>query len=107
MPAMLTSKVTARSQTTLPPGVRKVLGLGPGERVGYVIEGNDVRLVNASAAEHDDPVLEHFLDFLKRDLQAHPHRVAAFPASLLERVRAAAAGVEIDHDAPLEGAIAL
>jgi len=104
---MLTSKITQRSQTTLPPGVRKVLDLEPGERIGYVIEGGHVRLVNATAFEHDDPVLTKFLAFLQRDLAKHPDRMSAFPASLLERAGVAAAGVAIDHDAPIDGAITL
>ena len=104
---IVTSKVTERSQTTLPPAVRTVLGLKPGERVGYVIEGNEIRLVNASTLEHDDPVLDRFLNFLGRDLAEHPDRVSLFPAPLLERARAITAGVTIDHDAPLDGAIAL
>jgi antitoxin PrlF len=105
--AIVTSKLTDRSQTTLPPAVRTVLGLQPGERVGYVIDGTDVRLVNASALEHADPVLDKFLAFLGRDLAEHPERVNAFPASLLERARAITAGIPIDHDAPIDGAIAL
>jgi antitoxin PrlF len=105
--SVVTSKVTERSQTTLPPAVRTVLGLQPGERIGYVIEGSEVRLVNASALEHRDPVLDRFLTFLGRDLANHPDRIEAFPRSLLERARAATTGVAIDHDAPIDGATAL
>src|SRR6266550_3978440 len=105
--AVVTSKVTERSQTTLPPAVRTVLGLQPGERIGYVIDGNEIRLVNASTLEHEDPVLDKFLTFLGRDLAKHPDRLSAFPASLLQRARAIASGVTIDHDAPIDGAIAL
>jgi antitoxin PrlF len=104
---MVTSKVTERSQTTLPPAVRTVLGLQPGERIGYVIDGNEVRLVNASTLEHEDPVLDKFLTFLSRDLARHPDRLTAFPESLLQRARAIASGVTIDHEAPIDGAIAL
>lgn len=104
---IVTSKVTARSQTTLPPAVRTVLGLQPGERIGYVIDGNEIRLVNVSSLEHEDPVLDKFLAFLGRDLAKHPDRLAAFPASLLERARAIASGVAIDHQAPIDGVIAL
>jgi antitoxin PrlF len=107
MAAMLTSKVTERSQTTLPPGVRKVLGLEPGERLGYVIEGSSVRLVNASALEREDPVLNGFLTFLANDMERHPERIAAFPRALLDRARALTAGISIDHDAPIEGVTAL
>ena len=105
--SIVTSKVTERSQTTLPPAVRTVLGLQPGERIGYVIEGNEIRLVNASALEHDDPVLDKFLSFLGRDLARHPDHVGAFPALLLARARAMTSGVVIDHESPIEGAIAL
>jgi len=107
MSSILTSKLTERSQTTLPPAVRTVLGLEPGERIGYVIEGNDVRIVNASALEHDDPVLNEFLAFLARDMVKRPDRLSAFPASLLARARAAARDVAIDHDEPLDGAVEL
>ena len=105
--SVVTSKVTERSQTTLPPAVRTVLGLRPGERIGYVIEGSDVRLVNASALEHEDPVLENFLAFLGRDLATRPERLTAFPPSLLERAAAITSGIGIDHDAPIDGAIVL
>lgn len=104
---IVTSKVTERSQTTLPPAVRTVLGLQPGERIGYVIDGSEIRLVNASTIEHEDPVLDKFLAFLGRDLARHPERLSAFPESLLQRARAIASGVTIDHDAPIDGAIAL
>src|SRR5438552_16675312 len=98
--SVVTSKVTERSQTTLPPAVRTILGLQPGERIGYVIEGNEVRLVNASTLEHHDPVLDKFLLFLGRDLATHPDRLAVFPASLLDRARAVTSGIVIDHEAP-------
>jgi len=105
--SIVTSKVTERSQTTLPPAVRTVLGLQPGERIGYVIEGNEVRLVNASTLEHHDPVLDRFLAFLGRDLAKHPDRLEVFPASLLDRARAVTSGIAIDHEAPINGAVAL
>jgi antitoxin PrlF len=105
--SIVTSKVTERSQTTLPSAVRTVLALQPGERIGYVIEGNEVRLVNASTLEHDDPVLDEFLAFLGRDIARHPDRVGVFPASLLERAQAMTSGIIIDHESTINGAIAL
>ena len=80
MPGLIESKITARSQTTIPPGVRKVLGLGPGDRLGYVIEGGAVRLVNPRETEHHDPALEPFLALLARDLTKHPERVQGMPS---------------------------
>lgn len=105
--AILTSKVTERSQTTLPPGVRKVLDLEPGERVGYVIKGSRVEMVNASAIPDSDPVLANFLEFLESDMAGHPERIGFFPKSLLHRARSLTRRVKIDHDADIEGVTAL
>ena len=104
---IVTSKVTERSQTTLPPAVRTVLGLQPGERIGYVIEGSEVRLVNASALSQSDPVIDSFLAFLSSDMAENPDRLRVFPASLLERAKELAARVSVDHESPIEGAIPL
>jgi bifunctional DNA-binding transcriptional regulator/antitoxin component of YhaV-PrlF toxin-antitoxin module len=105
---MITSKLTVRDQTTLPPAVRQVLGLKGGQRVGYVFDTEGVRLVNpTTAAEHEDPVLQQFLALLRSNVAAGPAAggVIGFPPELLERARALTADVEIDHDAPIEGAI--
>jgi antitoxin PrlF len=104
---MVTSKVTERSQTTLPPAVRNVLDLKPGERLGYVIDGTEVRLVNASLVEHEDPVLDQFLAFLGRDMAAHPEHVHLLPRALLERARSLTRRVVLDHDAYIEGDVGL
>lgn len=104
---MLTSTLTAASQTTPPARVRELLNLRPGDKIGYVIDGEDVRLVNASADQTDDPVIDGFLAFLGREMEAHPERISAVPASLLSRAQELWAKVSIDHDAPIEGAIEL
>jgi antitoxin PrlF len=72
-----------------------------------VIEGNEVRLVNASSLDHDDPVLNKFLEFLGHDLAEHPDRFVVSPAALLQRAAAVVSGVVIDHDTAIDGAIAL
>ena len=109
MPAgMITSKLTVRDQTTLPPAVRQVLGLKGGQRLGYVFDSEGVRLVNpTTVAEHADPVLQQFLALLGSLIAAGPAAGGAtgFPPELLERARALTADVAIDHDAPIEGAI--
>jgi antitoxin PrlF len=107
MSGMLTSKLTDRCQTTLPSGVRAVLGLEPGARIGYVIEGTEVKLVNASAQDHEDPVLDGFLSFLATDMVENPDRLAPFPEALLTRAQELTAGIAIDHDAPIDGVTAL
>jgi bifunctional DNA-binding transcriptional regulator/antitoxin component of YhaV-PrlF toxin-antitoxin module len=105
---MITSKLTVRDQTTLPPAVRQVLGLKGGQRVGYVFDTEGVRLVNpTTAAEHEDPVLRQFLALLRSHIAAGPAAGGAvgFPPDLLKRALDLTANVEIDHDAPIEGAI--
>ncbi|MCJ7629364.1 MAG: type II toxin-antitoxin system PrlF family antitoxin [Longimicrobiales bacterium] len=103
-----TSKVTRRNQTTIPPAVRKALHLEKGERLGYIIEDNEVRLVNASdLEEHADPIVTGFLDLLASDLKTHPERLRAFPPELLARAKELTKEVEIDHEAPIQGVDAL
>jgi len=105
--ARLTSKVTARSQTTLPTGVRKALGIESGDRLVYVIKGNRAVISRAPAPEPEDPALAGFLDLLSRDLTEYPERVKALPSSLIDRLRASTAGVRFDRDEPIEGDVAL
>lgn len=107
MAGIVTSKLTARSQTTVPKGVRTVLGVRPGDQIGYLMEGTEVRLVNVAGGEHADPALEPFLEFLRADLSQHPERVAGFPGEFVARLEALTKHVVIDHDAPIDGAVAL
>lgn len=105
---MITSKLTVRDQTTLPPAVRKVLGLKGGQRVGYVFDTEGVRLVNPmTVVEHADPILQQFLALLSSHIAAGPAAGGAvgFPPDLVKRARALTADIEIDHDAPIEGAV--
>ena len=42
---MQASTLTSKGQVTIPSDVRKQLGLQPGDRVGFIVEGDEVRLV--------------------------------------------------------------
>lgn len=42
---MQESTITIKGQTTLPKAVRAALGLQPGDRVRYVVIGEDVRIL--------------------------------------------------------------
>lgn len=48
------SKVSVKSQTVLPSEVRERLGVGPGDRVRYVLSSEGVRLEKAQP-EVEDP----------------------------------------------------
>ncbi len=106
---MFTSTLTPQSQTTPPVAVRRLLHLEPGDKVGYLVEGDEVRLINATreAAGESDPVIERFLAFLAQDLEKRPDEIQPVPAWLLARARDLVEAVAIDHDAPIEGAIEL
>jgi bifunctional DNA-binding transcriptional regulator/antitoxin component of YhaV-PrlF toxin-antitoxin module len=110
LPRMITRRITVRDQTTIPPAVREVLGLKGGGELGYLFDREGVRLVNPeTVGEHVDPVLQQFLTLLGSHIAAGPAAggAVAFPPALLERARALTVDVEIDHDAPLEGAMRL
>ena len=41
---MITSKLTAKAQTTIPRAVRRVLGVAEGDLLGFLVEGDRVVL---------------------------------------------------------------
>lgn len=41
------AKVMAKGQVTIPKDVREVLGVTTGSRISFVVNGNDVRVVNS------------------------------------------------------------
>lgn len=105
---MLRSKVTSRSQTTLPNGVRKALGLRPGEDLlEWEIRGDEAVARRATEEHEEDPALISFLKLLERDIADHPERLAPMPAALYERLLAVTKGVTVDPDEPIEGPVAL
>ncbi len=61
---MLESTLTSKGQTTLPKGVREALGLAPGDKVRYLVVGDEVRIVRprpvmtlAGSLRHDGPAV--------------------------------------------------
>lgn len=52
---MITSKLTAKAQTTIPQAVRTALRVKEGDELAYVIEGEHVRLIKAKPELRDDP----------------------------------------------------
>jgi antitoxin PrlF len=63
---MITSKLTTKSQTTIPRSVRTALGLEPGDEVAYQIEGDRVILRRANEESVEDP----FATFTEWDSEA-------------------------------------
>ena len=50
---MIYSRITTKSQTTIPRAVRIALGVGPGDSIAYSIEGSKVELMRLPASERD------------------------------------------------------
>lgn len=78
---MLESTVTSKGQTTLPKDVRKFLGVDTGDRVRYLIIGNEVRLLKprkimslSGSLKHDgSPVTLEDMDAVVRSVAAERH----------------------------------
>ena len=104
---ILCSKVSKQSQTTLPSGVRKALGVQKGDELVYVIEGN--RAIVSKRTEHDspDPALLAFLDHLQSDIATRPQALSTLPMALFARMSALAADVVVDYEEQIEGPVAL
>ena len=45
---VIDARVMAKGQVTIPPKVRAVLGVESGDRVTFIVEGNNVRVVNSA-----------------------------------------------------------
>jgi len=106
MPTVIDAKstLTARNQTTLPPVVRRALGLAPRDRVLYSIQPDGtVILARADSRDESDPVVDSFLRFLAEDMMAHPRKIKPVGAGLAKRIRSLTKGVKVDLDAPLAG----
>jgi antitoxin PrlF len=102
---MIVSKITAKAQTTLPSGVRKALGVGPGDNLAYVVEGDYAIIRKAPEPAEADPALGAFLDLLERDITEHPERLQLVTHELYERLRRATEGIEVDPYAAIEGPV--
>ena len=59
---MIMGRITAKSQTTVPQAVRRALGVGPGDSVGYKIEGDRVTLCRVLPISVD-PFVNPFVTF--------------------------------------------
>jgi antitoxin PrlF len=59
---MIIGRITAKAQTTIPRAVRLALGIGPGDEIGYEIDGDKVILTRVRPIEKD-PFLANFSTF--------------------------------------------
>lgn len=95
------SRLTERSQTTIPAAIRDALHLKPGEYIKYSLIAGGKVIMSRQEDEQDDPVMLNFLTFLENDMKKNPHNIHAVPVAVWENIKTLTAGVEVDLDAPL------
>ncbi|MBS6034556.1 type II toxin-antitoxin system PrlF family antitoxin [Pantoea brenneri] len=96
------SRLTARSQTTIPAAVRDAMNLQPGENIEYaVLPGGKVLISRQETVSDDDPVMASFLSFLADDMRQHPEKIKTLDAALVTRIASLTAGMDVNLDAPL------
>ena len=58
---MITSKITSKSQTTIPLAIREILAVGPGDELAYEVQGDKVLLRRKSPATPELAALDQLL----------------------------------------------
>lgn len=95
------STLTDRYQTTVPETVRRALRLGKRDKIRNTIRPDGEVVLTRAAREDTDPALSEFLEFLARDITAHPERLQSVDVGLMKRIRSLIRPVEVDLDSPL------
>jgi antitoxin PrlF len=67
---MIISRITAKSQTTVPAAVRRALNIGPGDSIGYEVDGDHVTLKPVRLRSTSDPFVNNFSTFTEWDSEA-------------------------------------
>ena len=68
---MILSRITSKSQTTVPRAVRAALGLEPGYTLAYRIENGEVRISKAKSAESSEHPFASFTEWADELDQAY------------------------------------
>ncbi|WP_266064319.1 type II toxin-antitoxin system PrlF family antitoxin [Brucella intermedia] len=102
------STITAKGQTTVPKAVRQALGVDYGGRITFLVDDQHRVYVEKAVEETNDPVVDHFLAFLARDMTKHPGKsIVALPTTLRDRIAALTENMDVDLDAEIDGDVAL
>lgn len=97
------SRLTERSQTTIPAAIRDALHLKPGEYIHYTLLAGGKVIMSRQEEEQDDAVISQFLTFLENDMKKNPQNIRQVPEAFWAGIKALTAGVGVDLDAPLTG----
>ena len=102
-----TSKVTAKGQTTVPKSVRQALGIRSGDQIAYRLDESGTVCLVRHEAQTEDSAVDVFLAFLSNDMKAHPQAITAMSDETADRLRALAAGVDVDLEGDFADATSL
>lgn len=102
MSVLVKSTLTDRYQTTIPDAVRKQLGLGKRDKIGYFIQDDGSVRIDRILDDDTDVALRPFLSLLEEDLMSHPERIKSLDEADYYRIKELTQGVEYDLDAPLD-----
>ncbi|HBK37749.1 MAG TPA: regulator, partial [Halomonas sp.] len=81
----------------------RALKLKRRDRIHYTVRPDgEVVLTRASDEAKPDPVMVNFLNFLERDLLAHPENIRPVTASSFAEAERLTAGIEVDLEEALE-----
>jgi antitoxin PrlF len=85
--------------------VRRALKLGKRGKIRYSVQPDGVVLLRREEeAEVMDPVVEKFLAFLGKEMQAHPERIKPIDPKWMRRAQTLVKGVKFDINKPLDPA---
>ena len=101
------STITDKGQTTVPKAVRDALGVGPGDRIAFLMQGDVVTIRRADDDAAEDPVVGSFLSFLARDMERHPESLLALSPALVERIAHLTKGIQVGPDEEIVGPVTL
>lgn len=95
------SRLTERSQTTIPAAIRDALSLKPGEYIEYTLTAEGQVIMSRQEQDHSDPIVSDFLEFLENDMKNNPQNIQPIPVDLWDSIKVLTKGIEVDLDAPL------
>lgn len=101
------STITAKGQTTIPKSVRQALGVDYGGRIAFRVDEQRSVTVYRADDTHDDPMIDHFLAFLAKDMERRPEALKPLSPALLARIETLTRDVVVDLDEAIDGDVDL
>lgn len=98
--------VSSKGQITLPKAIRQALGVSTGEKLAFKLRSGEVLVSRDDSADHDDPAIGAFLNFLEDDIRTG-RRIGNLPDDVVQSMLANMATPVASSDEEIEGDVAL